>query len=109
MTEAPCKCHGCAKHTTDVHFFYDKYCLECGAFNWEKRTQSRDLTGKKALVTGGRIKIGYQIVLKLLRCGAEVYTTTRFPVDAAERYAREKDFQAWRDRLHVIGSAAAQL
>ena len=50
-------------------------CLECGGFNWEKRIQKRNLTGKVALVTGGRVKIGYQIALKLLRCGAEVSTT----------------------------------
>jgi len=103
QTETDMKCHGCSVHTKEVHFFYDKMCLECGAHNWEHRTRHRDLTGKVALVTGGRIKIGYQIVLKLLRCGATVHTTTRFPVDAAQRYAKEPDFPAWKSRLHVRG------
>ena len=57
--------------------------------------------GKVALVTGGRIKIGYQIVLKLVRLGATVFATTRFPLDAAERYAREPDYEEWSDRLKV--------
>jgi len=63
----------------------------------------RDLTGKVALVTGGRVKIGYQAVLRLLRCGARVFTTTRFPVDAAQRYAKEEDFDDWKERLDILG------
>jgi NAD(P)-dependent dehydrogenase (short-subunit alcohol dehydrogenase family) len=57
----------------------------------------------RALVTGARVKIGYQAALKLLRAGARVVVTTRFPVDAAERYAREPDFEDWRDRLQIHG------
>ena len=56
-----------------------------------------------ALLTGGRVKIGYQAAIKLLRAGAHVIVTTRFPRDAAARYAREDDFDDWADRLEVFG------
>ena len=65
------------------------------AFNFRKRTELADLRGRVALVTGGRVKIGYQAVLKLLRAGAHVIVTTRFPRDSAQRYAREADFGEW--------------
>lgn len=61
------------------------------------------MKGRIALVTGGRVKIGYQCTLRLLRCGAEVICTSRFPQDAATRFSKEKDFQIWKDRLHLIG------
>ena len=41
--------------------------------------------------------------MKLLRCGATVIATTRFPNDATARYAVLPDFATWRDRLHVYG------
>ena len=70
--------------------------------NWDKRSQRADLTGRTALVTGGRIKIGYQTALKLLRDGATVLITTRFSHDAAQRFAAEPDFDTWRDRLQIF-------
>ena len=75
----------------------------CGDFNYAKREQTADLSGHYALVTGARVKIGYQASLKLLRAGAHVIVTTRFPVDAAERYAQEPDFDAFRERLQIHG------
>ncbi len=58
-------------------------------------------TGLTAVVTGGRLKIGYYIVLRLLQCGARVIATTRFPHDATKRFAQEKDYKNWADRLTV--------
>eukprot|EP01127_Copromyxa_protea_P009115 TRINITY_DN2123_c0_g1_i1.p1 TRINITY_DN2123_c0_g1~~TRINITY_DN2123_c0_g1_i1.p1 ORF type:complete len:379 (-),score=82.68 TRINITY_DN2123_c0_g1_i1:30-1166(-) len=75
-------------------------CLTCGEFNFTKRNQTADLKGKVALVTGGRVKIGYEVCLKLLRAGASVIATTRFPNDAVIRYAKEPDFEEWKDNLH---------
>ena len=86
-----------------LHAFYAQLCPECAALNWAKREQSADLRGRFALVTGSRVKIGYQVVLKLLRAGATVRATTRFPVDAAARFAAAPDFAEWRDRLQVVG------
>jgi NAD(P)-dependent dehydrogenase (short-subunit alcohol dehydrogenase family) len=78
-------------------------CGPCGDFNYAKRTETADLRGRVALLTGGRVKIGYQAGIKLLRAGAHLIVTTRFPRDAAARYARESDFADWGDRLEIFG------
>ena len=88
---------------TAVHHFYDRLCPACGDFNFHKRTELADLRGRVALLTGGRVKIGYQAGLKLLRCGAHLIVTTRFPRDSAMRYAQEPDFAEWGHRLEVFG------
>jgi NAD(P)-dependent dehydrogenase (short-subunit alcohol dehydrogenase family) len=75
----------------------------CAELNYRKRTELADLRGRVALLTGGRVKIGYQAGLKLLRCGAHLIVTTRFPRDAAVRYSQEPDFTTWRDRLEIFG------
>src|SRR5262249_38200879 len=100
---APRKCYVCKAPFHRVHFFYDSMCPPCADLNWEKRHQTADLAGRVALVTGARVKIGYHASIKLLRAGARVIATTRFPRDAARRYAREPDFAAWGDRLAVYG------
>jgi NAD(P)-dependent dehydrogenase (short-subunit alcohol dehydrogenase family) len=101
--EKPKSCYVCKVEFKRLHHFYDALCPTCAAFNYEKRFQTAPLDGRVALVTGARVKIGFQASLKLLRAGASVIATTRFPKDAAARYARELDFAAWRDRLHVYG------
>jgi NAD(P)-dependent dehydrogenase (short-subunit alcohol dehydrogenase family) len=78
-------------------------CIDCGDLNYQKRNQKCDLSGKVALVTGGRIKIGYQIILMLLRNGAHTIVTTRFPKDAAIKLKNEPDFNDWYDRLEIYG------
>lgn len=99
----PQHCYVCKDAFTVVHHFYDQLCPPCAAFNYRKRTESADLRGRVALLTGGRVKIGYQAGIKLLRAGAELIVTTRFPRDAALRYAGEPDFEEWGDRLQVFG------
>jgi NAD(P)-dependent dehydrogenase (short-subunit alcohol dehydrogenase family) len=99
----PRACYVCKTRVTRVHAFYDQMCAECGDFNYRKRTQSADLRGRVALISGARVKIGYQAAIMLLRAGARVIVTTRFPRDAAERYAREKDYPSWADRLQIYG------
>ena len=96
-------CYVCKKPFSKMHRYYDSMCEECGDFNYSKREQTADLTGHYALVTGARVKIGFQASLKLLRAGAHVIVTTRFPVDAADRYAQEKDYPAFRERLQIHG------
>lgn len=78
-------------------------CLTCAEFNFDKRNQKCDLTGKVALVTGARVKIGMEIALILLRNNARVIVTTRFPKNAVEVYARQPDFEEWKDRLNIFG------
>ncbi len=96
-------CYVCKKPFTKVHRYYDSMCEACGDFNYAKREQTADLNGHYALVTGARVKIGYQAALKLLRAGANVIVTTRFPIDAADRYAKEPDYGAFRERLQIHG------
>ncbi|MDF3068978.1 MAG: oxidoreductase [Polyangiaceae bacterium] len=96
-------CYVCKTRMTRVHSFYDQMCNECGDFNFAKRSQTADLRGRVALISGARVKIGYQAAILLLRAGARVIVTTRFPRDAAQRYAREKDYESWGDRLQVYG------
>lgn len=101
--KSPRDCYICKAEFTELHFFYDAMCPRCAEFNYTKRFQTADLTGQVALITGSRLKIGYQSALMMLRAGARVIATTRFPVDSALRYSREADFNQWKDRLHVYG------
>jgi NAD(P)-dependent dehydrogenase (short-subunit alcohol dehydrogenase family) len=96
-------CYICKRHFADVHHFYDQLCPDCAELNWVKRTETADLRGRVALLTGGRVKIGYQAGIKLLRAGARLIVTTRFPRDAAARYAAEVDFERWGEGLEIYG------
>jgi NAD(P)-dependent dehydrogenase (short-subunit alcohol dehydrogenase family) len=96
-------CYVCKATYEELHHFYDQLCPPCAALNFAKRTELADLRGRVALLTGGRVKIGYQAGLKLLRCGAELIVTTRFPRDSAQRYAQEPDFAEWGHRLQIFG------
>ena len=96
-------CYVCKAPYRRVHFFYHSMCPGCARLNHAKRLQTADLRGRVALVTGARVKIGYQTALSLLRAGARVIATTRFPRDAAARYAREADHADWADRLDIHG------
>ncbi|WP_295938990.1 SDR family oxidoreductase [uncultured Xanthomonas sp.] len=96
-------CYVCKQKYIELHHFYDQMCPPCAELNYFKRTETADLRGRVALLTGGRVKIGYQAGLKLLRAGAELIVTTRFPRDSAARYAQEPDFAEWGHRLQVYG------
>tara|TARA_R110001592_G_scaffold75225_1_gene227862 strand:+ start:32423 stop:33982 length:1560 start_codon:yes stop_codon:yes gene_type:complete len=101
--ESPRNCYVCKKVYHSLHHFYDTMCKECGDFNYAKRFQTADLKGQVALVTGSRLKIGYHITLIMLRAGATVIATTRFPVDSALRFEKEPDFKDWGHRLKIHG------
>ncbi|WIG95212.1 SDR family oxidoreductase [Myxococcus sp. SDU36] len=103
ILEQPRRCYVCKAEYRKLHFFYDAMCIECADYNYAKRTQRADLNGKVALITGARVKIGFQASLMLLRSGARVIATTRFPNDAAQRYVQESDFADWAHRLHIHG------
>ncbi len=97
------RCYRCKQFFTSVHFFYHLLCPECAALCYEKRQQRTDLSNRTALITGGRLKIGYQMALRMLRDGARVVLTTRFPADASRRFAKEEDADEWLDRLVIHG------
>ena len=96
-------CYICKKHYTQVDAFYHQLCPECAAFSHGKRDARTDLTGRRALLTGGRAKIGMYIALRLLRDGAHTTITTRFPKDAARRFAAMEDSGDWLHRLRIVG------
>ena len=96
-------CYSCKQQYNKIHHFYDQLCPTCAEFNFKKRTETADLRGRVALLTGGRVKIGYQAGLKLLRAGAHLIVTTRFPRDSAARYTGEPDFAEWSNRLEIFG------
>lgn len=97
------KCYVCKAPYATVHHFYDQLCTPCGELSFERRHRTADLSGRVAIVTGARVKIGYHAAIKLLRAGASVVSTTRFPNDAAARYGSEEDFEDWGSRLQIVG------
>ncbi len=101
--QTPRNCYVCKAEFTRIHHFYDAMCPECADFNYAKRFQTARMDGQVALITGSRLKIGYQATLMMLRAGATVIATTRFPKDSALRFSKEPDFAAWGHQLHIHG------
>jgi NAD(P)-dependent dehydrogenase (short-subunit alcohol dehydrogenase family) len=96
-------CYICKTEYTTVDAFYHQLCPDCAAMSHVRRTARTDLTGRRALLTGGRAKIGMYIALRLLRDGAHTTITTRFPQDAARRFTACEDSAEWLDRLRIVG------
>ncbi|WP_187369326.1 SDR family oxidoreductase [Baekduia soli] len=96
-------CYVCKQRYVDVDAFHHQLCPPCAARNHERRTARTDLTGRRALLTGGRAKIGMYIALRLLRDGAHTTITTRFPDDAVRRFAAMDDSGEWLHRLRIVG------
>eukprot|EP00814_Leptocylindrus_danicus_P015921 CAMPEP_0116021700 /NCGR_PEP_ID=MMETSP0321-20121206/10549_1 /TAXON_ID=163516 /ORGANISM="Leptocylindrus danicus var. danicus, Strain B650" /LENGTH=645 /DNA_ID=CAMNT_0003492633 /DNA_START=47 /DNA_END=1981 /DNA_ORIENTATION=+ len=99
----PRSCYTCKVRYRTLHAFYDQLCPDCATFNFTKRNFTTNLTGKIAVVTGSRVKIGFQTCLKLLRAGCTVIATTRFPNAACKAYMDLPDFHQFKARLHVYG------
>lgn len=96
-------CYICKTHYAQVDAFYHQLCPDCATMSRTKRDARTDLTGRRALLTGGRAKIGMYIALRLLRDGAHTTITTRFPNDAVRRFAAMPDHADWLHRLQVVG------
>ena len=99
----PRRCYTCKEPFREADSFYHMLCPDCAARNAERRAARADLTGRRALLTGGRVKIGFQLALMLLRDGAQVTVTSRFPHDAVARFRAVPDSAGWLDRLTVAG------
>ncbi|MEU8423242.1 SDR family NAD(P)-dependent oxidoreductase [Micromonospora sp. NPDC048835] len=99
----PRGCYVCKQRYRQVDAFYHQLCPSCAALNRERRDARTDLTGRRALLTGGRAKIGMYIALRLLRDGAHTTVTTRFPHDAVRRFAAMPDSADWLHRLRIVG------
>ncbi|MFK7933664.1 MAG: SDR family oxidoreductase, partial [Saprospiraceae bacterium] len=96
-------CYICQQQYCQIHSFYHRLCPACAEKNYQMRSLQLDLSGRKVILTGGRVKIGYATALKLLRSGAEVTITTRFPALALQQYQCEVDYEKWQDRLWIYG------
>jgi NAD(P)-dependent dehydrogenase (short-subunit alcohol dehydrogenase family) len=96
-------CYICKQRYVEVDAFYHQLCPSCAAFNRARRDARCDLTGRSALLTGGRAKIGMYIALRLLRDGAHTTITTRFPSDAVRRFTGMADSADWLHRLRIVG------
>jgi NAD(P)-dependent dehydrogenase (short-subunit alcohol dehydrogenase family) len=96
-------CYICKTRYREVDAFYHQLCPGCAALNHRRRDARTDLTGRHALLTGGRAKIGMYIALRLLRDGAQTTITTRFPNDAVRRFAAMPDSADWLHRLRIVG------
>ncbi|MFH8337015.1 SDR family NAD(P)-dependent oxidoreductase [Streptomyces sp. AM6-12] len=103
ILQRPRSCYTCKTRYVEVDYFYHQLCPQCAALNRAKRDARADLTGKRALLTGGRAKIGMYIALRLLRDGAHTTITTRFPKDAIRRFKAMEDSADWLHRLEVVG------
>ena len=99
----PRACYICKRRYTEVDAFYHQLCPDCAALNHSKRDARTDLSGRRALLTGGRAKIGMYIALRLLRDGAHTTITTRFPRDATRRFTGMPDSAEWLHRLRIVG------
>lgn len=97
------RCYVCKNFYRYAHSEYHLLCEQCAEENLARRHARCDLRGRTAVVTGGRVKIGFHVALKLLRDGAEVLVTTRFPRDAARKFAQVPDVAEWLPRLHLYG------
>ncbi|KAI0021646.1 NAD(P)-binding protein [Xylariomycetidae sp. FL0641] len=101
-------CYICHLRVTERHPLFPALCVHCGEFNLAGSNLSLppklDLTGKVALVTGARVNLGFHVALRLLRCGARVIVSTRYPQDALTRYQSEKDAGDWTERLRIVGA-----
>ncbi|MFI2433220.1 SDR family NAD(P)-dependent oxidoreductase [Streptomyces sp. NPDC018693] len=103
ILQRPRSCYTCKTRYVEVDYFYHQLCPDCARTNRAKRDARADLTGKRALLTGGRAKIGMYIALRLLRDGAHTTITTRFPKDAIRRFKAMDDSADWIHRLEVVG------
>ncbi|NOQ72881.1 MAG: SDR family NAD(P)-dependent oxidoreductase [Crocinitomix sp.] len=99
----PQNCYCCNGSFKMAHYFYSRICPKCAELNYEKRQFEMDLTNHVAIITGCRVKVGYSTTLKLLRAGAKVVGTTRFPALALETYQLEEDYSDWKAQLSVYG------
>ncbi|WP_336320077.1 SDR family NAD(P)-dependent oxidoreductase [Streptomyces lavendofoliae] len=103
VLQRPRSCYICKTRYVEVDAFYHQLCQKCAAENRARRDARTDLTGRRALLTGGRAKIGMYIALRLLRDGAHTTITTRFPNDAIRRFKAMPDSDQWIHRLKIVG------
>ncbi|GAA2109722.1 SDR family NAD(P)-dependent oxidoreductase [Kitasatospora saccharophila] len=99
----PQRCYVCKRLYRQLDGFYHRLCPDCAADHTARRALSTDLTGRRVLLTGGRVKIGFQLALMMLRDGAELIVTSRFPHDTLTRFRAAEGSEQWLHRLRIVG------
>ncbi|MFF2624487.1 SDR family NAD(P)-dependent oxidoreductase [Kitasatospora griseola] len=97
------RCYVCKRNYRELDGFYHRLCPDCAADHTTRRALSTDLTGRRVLLTGARVKIGFQLALMMLRDGADLTVTSRFPHDTLRRFAAAEGSAGWLDRLRIVG------
>ena len=101
-------CYICRYSLRTHHPLYRSLCRQCGDFNIAERNfslpENLKIEGFISLVTGARINLGFHTAVRLLRCGAKVIVTTRYPRDAEQKYKQMSDWHLWKDRLRIVGA-----
>ena len=101
--KSPRNCYACNQSYQELHHHYHRLCPDCAKENTFQKERSVDLTGRKVILTGGRVKVGYAAALKFLRNGADLTVTTRLPAIALSYFQQEPDYQEWKERLSIYG------
>jgi NAD(P)-dependent dehydrogenase (short-subunit alcohol dehydrogenase family) len=98
------RCYSCKKcYDNDIYIeTYESLCIKCAQENYINKNLKANLSGMSFLVTGGRVKLGFSSTLKLLRMGAKVVITTRYPHFAMRNYQSESDYESWKNNLIII-------
>ena len=100
---SPSRCYACNQSYDKMHFFYNRLCPDCAEFNYKQRFETTNLSGRNVILTGGRVKVGYATALKILRAGANLILTSRFPGLALDQLNKEPDYNEWSQRLVIYG------
>lgn len=103
MLKKAITCYCCGNKFNEVHFFYNRLCPKCAEYNYSMRTNNTDLNNRNVIITGGRVKIGYATTLRLLRAGANIIVTSRFPALTLDQLKQEQDYKNWKNRVTVYG------
>ena len=96
-------CYVCKEEFDKSHFFYNRLCPSCADYNYQHRFSNLNLKDRNAVITGGRVKIGYATALRLLRSGANVIVTSRFPALTLGQLEKESDYDEWKEKVVVYG------
>jgi NAD(P)-dependent dehydrogenase (short-subunit alcohol dehydrogenase family) len=93
------KCYVCRSNVVDRSKSH--FCDNCKDINKSKRTITAHLDDKIAIVTGGRVKIGFETAIRLLECNCTVIVTTRFVADAIDRFSKHPKYETFKSKLII--------
>lgn len=97
------RCYICVKVYNGCKNYGKRFmCYNCAWENYTYLTKKTDFSTVIAYVSGCRHTVGYFTCLYLLRNGAKVIGSSRFPKIAMYNYSQEPDYLEFKDRLTVV-------